>query len=188
MPMRVFIKNMVSLQCKNIVKNEIEQLGLQASCVDIGYADICEHPTVQQLQELDKMLHQSGLELVNNRKIILFEKIKKEVIEQIYHRDNPPALTFSSFLSTQLNYNYTYLSNLFKEVSGLTLEHYIMMHKIEKVKELLVYEGLTLTETANKLGYSSTAHLCMQFKKNTGLTPKQFMQQKERKFNSYDEL
>ncbi|MEJ7677385.1 MAG: AraC family transcriptional regulator [Segetibacter sp.] len=116
-------------------------------------------------------LFKSGLELTDDKTIILFEKIKNVIIEMIHYADELPPTNFSDYLSEKLNYNYTYLSNLFSEIKGITIEHYIIAHKIERAKELLIYEGLTLTEIAYKLHYSSVAHLSNQFKKVTGLTP-----------------
>jgi len=179
---------MVSQRCKMVVQDKIRLLGSHTSHVEIGFADIQEELTLQQLQELDQLLRVHGLELIDNKKSILVEKIKKAVIEQIHYIEEPLTVNFSTYIESKLKYDYTYLSNLFKEIHGSTLEHYIIRHKIEKVKQLLVYDSLTLTEIADRMGYCSIAHLCVQFKKITNLTPKQFMHSKEKTFHGYDNL
>jgi YesN/AraC family two-component response regulator len=186
--MLLFIKNMVCIRCKIIVKDEIKRLGWHYTKVELGMADIVENLSKEELLQLDRALQKSGLALIDSKKSILIEKIKHVVIELIHYTDEPSNITFSDYLSDKLQYDYTYLSNLFTEVHGSTLEHYIIAHKIEKVKEMLVYQGLSLTEIAEKMGYSSVAHLSAQFKKTTGLTPTHFMKLKEKRWNGHEDL
>jgi len=167
---------MVSIRCKLMVKAELEKLGIHYSSVELGEVEIKEHISPETLSLLDNGLKKSGLELMDDKKSILIEKIKNVIVEMIHYNDDEVKINFSDFLSEKLNYNYTYLANLFSEVQGITLEHFIIQHKIEKVKELLVYDELTLTEIAWKLHYSSVSHLSNQFKKVTGLSPSHFKQ------------
>jgi AraC-like DNA-binding protein len=152
-----------------VVKSELERLGIQWESVDLGEAIVKDPVSPEQLKELNSGLLKSGLELMDDKKSQLIEKMKTIVIEQIHYAEEPLGVNFSDFLSSKLNYDYTYLSNLFTLTQGMTLEHYIIAHKIEKVKELLVYQELTISEIAFKMNYSSAAHLSKQFKKVTGL-------------------
>ena len=157
-----------------VVKAELEKLGLQYVDVKIGEANIIENLLPEQLKLLDKELRKSGLHLMEDKKSILVEKIKSLIIELVHYRDEQIRVNLSDFLSDKLNHDYTYLSNLFSEVKGTTIEKFYLAHKIEKVKELIVYDQLNLTEIAYKMHYSSVAHLSNQFKKITGLTPSHF--------------
>jgi AraC-like DNA-binding protein len=157
-----------------VVKSELEKLGLHYITVDLGEAVIEEEISAEQLASLSIALKQSGLELMDDKKSILVEKIKTIVIELVHYTDEQIKINLSDYLSEKLNYNYTYLANLFSEVKGITIEQFYLTHRIEKVKELLVYDELNLTEIAWKLHYSSVAHLSNQFKKMTGLTPSHF--------------
>lgn len=179
---------MVSIRCKMVVKSELEKLGLHYTTVELGEVNIKENISAEQLKALDKALKKSGLELMDDRKSMLIEKIKNIVVELIHYSDEPLKLNFSNYLASKLNHDYTYLSNLFSEVQGTTIEHFIIAHKIEKVKELLVYDELNLTEIAYLLHYSSVAHLSMQFKKVTGLTPSHFKQLKNKRLNNLENL
>src|SRR5579862_7846762 len=172
--MKLFIKNMVCFRCKIVVKSELEKLGLHYSIIELGEIEIKETPSQRMHKCLRIALHKSGLELLDDNKAMLIEKIKNVIIEMIHYGDAFPKIKFSCYLSDKLNYNYTYISNLFSEVKGITIEHFIIAHKIERVKELLLYNELTLKEIAHKLVYSNTAHLSKQFKKVTGLTPSFF--------------
>jgi len=174
--MKLFIKYMVSIRCKMVVKDELEKLGLHYTMVDLGEAEIKEQLTDLQLEQLKKALSQSGLELMDDRKSVLIEKIKNVIIEMVHYADELPKIKNSEYISGKLHHDYTYLANLFSETTGTTIEHYIIIHKIEKVKELLLYDELNLTEISYKLNYSSVAHLSNQFKKITGLTPTFFRQ------------
>jgi AraC-like DNA-binding protein len=157
-----------------VVKSELEKLDLHYITVDLGEAVIEEEISAEQLASLSIALKQSGLELMDDKKSILVEKIKTIVIELVHYTDEQIKINLSDYLSEKLNYNYTYLANLFSEVKGITIEQFYLTHRIEKVKELLVYDELNLTEIAWKLHYSSVAHLSNQFKKMTGLTPSHF--------------
>ena len=165
---------MVCIRCKMVVKSELEKLGLHYISVDLGEVDILEEISAEQLASLRIALKKTGLELMDDKKNILVEKIKTIIIEMVHYTDDQIKINLSDYLSEKLNYNYTYLANLFSEVKGITIEQFYLAHKIEKVKELLVYDELNLTEIAWKLHYSSVAHLSNQFKKMTGLTPTHF--------------
>jgi len=165
---------MVSIRCKMVVKSELDKLGLHYGVVDLGDVEIREDITSGQREQLKAALLVSGLELMEDRKAMLIEKIKNVVVEMVHYNDDGPKMNFSLFLTEKLHYDYTYLANLFSEVTGITIEHFIIAHKIERVKELLLYDELNLTEISYKLNYSSVAHLSNQFKKVTGLTPSYF--------------
>jgi AraC-like DNA-binding protein len=186
--MKLLIKNMVSLRCKMIVKSELEKLGLTFNLVELGEVEISQDLTPKQQEDLQAALAKYGLELMEDKKSMLIEKIKNIIVEMIHYSDEPPTINFSSFLSDKLNYDYNYLSNLFSEVKGMTIEHYIISHKIERAKELLIYNELTLTEIAYKLHYSSVAHLSTQFKKITGLTPSFFKNMKHKRLIGRENL
>lgn len=162
---------MVSLRCKMMVKAELTKLGLHYVIVDLGVVDILENITQTQHDELKKNLANSGLELLDDKKSILIERIKNVIIEMIHYSDELPKVNYSDYVSNKLNYDYTYLSNLFSEVKGITIQQFIIIHKIERVKELLLYGELNLTEISYLMQYSSVAHLSNQFKKVTGLSP-----------------
>lgn len=172
--MILHIKYMVSLRCKMLVKDELTKLGLHYLLVDLGTVQILEDITPQQHDELKKALSRSGLELLDDKKSILIEKIKAVIIEMVHYCEEFPVTNYSDYISEKISYDYTYLSNTFSEVKGITIQHYIILHKIEKVKELLLYDDLNLTEIAHKLHYSSVSHLSNQFKKITGLSPSFF--------------
>lgn len=169
--MRLYIKYMVSLRCKMMVKAELEKLGLSYVAVDLGVVEIHENITPEQRELLAYNLAKSGLELLDDKKNILIDKIKNVIIEMIHYSDELPKVNYSDYISEKLGYNYTYLANIFSEVKGINIQQFIIHHKIEKVKELLLYDELNLTEISYKLHYSSVAHLSNQFKKITGLTP-----------------
>jgi AraC-like DNA-binding protein len=172
---------MVCIRCKMAVKSELDKLGLHYTSVELGEADICEEPSQQQLDSLNSALKNSGLELMDDKKSILVEKIKTTIIELVHEKDTQLKTNLSDYLNEKLHHDYTYMSNLFSEVKGTTIEKFYLAHKIERVKELLVYDEMTLTEIADKLHYSSVAHLSNQFKKITGLTPTHFKQLKNKR-------
>lgn len=172
---------MVSLRCKLMVKQELEKLGIKYVVIELGFADILEDITDEQRDQLKKNLHKSGLELLDDQRTILIERIKNVVVEMIHYSDELPKINFSDYISEKIGYDYTYLSNIFSEVKGITLQQYIIIHRIEKVKELLLYDELNLTEISYRLQYSSVAHLSNQFKKITGLTPTFYKQLKKRR-------
>jgi len=179
---------MVSIRCKMIVKSELEKLGLHATTVDLGEADVLEEMTSAQLDHLKLVLLKAGLELMDDKKAILIEKIKNVIVEMIHYADDRPKTNFSDFLADKLQYDYTYLANLFSEVTGITIEHFIIAHKIERVKELLIYDELNLTQISYLLNYSSVAHLSNQFKKVTGLTPTFFKKLKHKKRSTLEDV
>lgn len=168
---KLYIKYMVSLRCKLMVKEELKKLGINFVVIDLGVVEILEDITSEQHEQLKENLHKSGLELLDDKRSILIEKIKNVIIEMIHYSDELPKIKYSDYISQKVGYDYTYLSNLFSEVKGITIQHYIIMHRIEKVKELLLYDELNLNEIHYKLQYSSVAHLSNQFKKITGLSP-----------------
>lgn len=165
---------MVCSRCQMVVKSELTRLGLHYTNVKIGEADVVENLLPEQKKKLDQELRRYGLQLLNNRKNILVEKIKAAIIELVHFSDDEIKMNLSDYLSDKLHYDYTYLANIFSQVKGTTIEQFHLLHKIEKVKELIVYEELNMTEIAYKMHYSSVAHMSNQFKKFTGLTPTQF--------------
>jgi len=186
--MKLYIKYMVSLRCKMIVKEELAKLGLQYLVVDLGVVEVLGDITEDQREQLKVNLQRSGLELLDDKKSILIEKIKNVITEMIHYTDEIPKVNYSEYISEKLNYDYTYLSNIFSEVKGITIQHYIIINKIERVKELLLYDELNLTEISYKLHYSSVAHLSNQFKKITGLTPSFFKQLKQKRQANLENL
>ncbi len=170
---------MVCIRCKMVVKQQLKKLSLNYTRVELGEIEIIETISAVQLAEFKTLLLKYGLELLDDKKSILIEKIKKVIVELIHYADEPTKINFSDYLSEKLNHDYTYLANLFSEVEGINIEHYIIMHKIEKVKELLVYDELSVTEISYQMHYSSVAHLSNQFKKITGLTPSHFKKFRE---------
>ena len=178
--MKLFIRNMVCIRCKMIVKQELKKLSLlQNAIVKLGEVEIMDNISTNQLVDLKNALLKYELVIIDDRKSILIEKIKNAIIELVHYEDEPLKINFSAYLSRKLNHDYTYMANLFSEVEGINVEHYLISHKIERVKELLVYDGLSLTEISYKMNYSSVAHLCNQFKKITGLTPSHFKKLRE---------
>lgn len=172
--MKLHIKNMVSDRCKMLVKSELEKLELHYILVALGEVEIMESLTSEQLIQLNNELLKSGLSLISDHKTMLIEQIKNTVIELVHYTDKQIKINFSDYLSEKLKYDYTYLANLFSENQGVSIEHFILTHRIEKVKELLVYDEMNISEIAYKLHFSSTAHLSNQFKKMTGLTPSDY--------------
>lgn len=164
-----------------MVKEELKNLGLHYVIVDLGTVEILEDITTAQREELKKNLLRSGLELLEDNRSILIERIKNVITEMVHYSDELPKVNYSDYISEKLNHDYTYLSNLFSEVKGITIQQYIINHKIERVKELLLYDELNLTEISYKLNYSSVAHLSNQFKKVTGLTPTFFKKLKQKR-------
>jgi AraC-like DNA-binding protein len=179
---------MVSTRCKMAVKEVLNQLGLHFVLVELGVVDIMEDLTPEQRDQLKTALQISGLELMDDKKAVLIERIRNIIIEMVHYSKELPKTNFSDFLSEKLNYDYTYLANLFSEVQGTTIEKFIIAHKIERVKELIIYDELNLTEIAWLMHYSSVAHLSNQFKKITGLTPSHFKQLKDKRRQTIEEI
>lgn len=186
--MKIYIKYMVSIRCKMIVKSELEKLGLHYKNIELGEVEILDDITPEIKEKLRISLSKSGLELMDDKKSILIEKVKNVIVELVHYTEENLKVNFSEYLSKKLNYDYTYLSNLFTEVQGTTIEKYIIYHKIERVKELIVYDELNLSEIAWKMHYSSVAHLSNQFKKVTGLTPSHFKKLKEKKRTNLENI
>lgn len=172
---------MVCDRCKLAVREELERLGLHYAYIDYGEAEIKENLTEERRSRLNLALKKSGLELMDDKKSMLIEKIKLLIVDLVHYSDEPLKKNLSDYISEKMNYDYTYLANLFSEVQGTTIEKFFILHKIEKVKELLVYDELNLKEIAFKLHYSSVAHLSSQFKKQTGYTPSHFKHLKHKK-------
>jgi len=171
-----------------MVEEELKKLGIAYATLELGMVELIDDIPDSLRQALKTNLLRSGLEVMDDRKSILIEKIKMVIIEMIHYSEDAPILNFSDYVSEKLNYDYTYLSNIFSEVQGITIQQYIILHKIEKVKELLLYDELTLTEIAYKLHYSSVAHLSNQFKKITGLAPSYFKSVKQKRTNNLENL
>src|ERR1035437_6832056 len=186
--MKLFIKYMVSRRCKMAVKDELKKLGLHFIVVDLGEVEIMETITTEQREELKIGLLNSGLELMDDKRAVLIGKIKNAIIEMVHYTDEPIKVNFSDYLSEKLNHDYTYLANLFSEVQGTTIEHFIIDHKVERIKELIIYDELNITEIAWKMNYSSVAHLSNQFKKVTGLSPTHFKKLKDKRRSPIEEI
>jgi len=174
--MRIYIKYMVSRRCKMMVREELDKLDIDYEQIELGEVETTELITPEQRNQLHNALLRSGLELMDDRKLILTEKIKVVIIDMVHYVHNRPKMKNSEYISKQLNYDYAYLSTTFSEIKGTTIEQYIINNKIERVKELLQYDELTLSQIADQLNYSSVAHLSGQFKKVTGQTPRFYKQ------------
>ncbi|WP_423147933.1 helix-turn-helix domain-containing protein [Rubrolithibacter danxiaensis] len=185
---KIFIKNMVCNRCIMVVENELQKLGLRASKVTLGEAELEKDLTPEEKTKLDRAMTDLGFELIDDKKSRIIEKIKNVIIDMVHHQQYDVKHNLSNVLSNELNHDYNYLSNLFSEVEGTTIEKYFIAQKIEKVKELLVYDELTLSEIAFRLNYSSVAYLSNQFKKVTGLSPSHFKQIREEKRKPLDKV
>lgn len=183
------IKNMVCNRCIKVVKDEFEKLNLEIEAIELGKVSISSQLNDSELSEIKNVLDKNGFELIDDKKSKIIDRIKTLVIEITHYKKEVSAsINISDFISKEIGYDYSYLSNLFSSVEGITIEKYIINQKIEKVKELLVYDELTLNEIAFQLGYSSVQHLSNQFKKITGLTPSHFKKLKENKRKPLDEV
>lgn len=179
---------MVCIRCKMVVRDELKNLGFATVREELGEAEVDEELTQEQLLQVKAALLRSGLELMDDKKSILIQKIKSIIVELVHYSEEPLVVNLSEYLHQKLNHNYTYLANLFSQVQGTTIEKFYISHKIERVKELLVYNELNLTEIAYRLHYSSVAHLSAQFKKVTGLTPSHFKQLREKRRTMLEDL
>lgn len=171
-----------------VVKDELTKLGLHYVTVELGEANILEKMSPEQLEQLKVALLRSGLEVMDDKRSVLIEKIKNIIVELVHYSEEPLTIKFSVYLSQKLNHDYTYLANLFSEVQGTTIEQFLIAHKIERVKELLVYDQLNLTEIAYSMHYSSVSHLSAQFKKVTGLTPSHFKKLKDKRRSLLEDI
>jgi len=171
-----------------VVKDELTKMGLHYTTVELGEAEIMENISADQHDQIKTALLKSGLELMDDKKSVLIQKIKNVIVELVHYSEDPLTIKFSEYLSQKLHHDYTYLANLFSEVQGITIEKFFIAHKIERVKELLVYDELNLTEIAYHMHYSSVAHLSAQFKKVTGLTPSYFKKLKEKRRNMLENM
>jgi AraC-like DNA-binding protein len=183
--MKLYIKYMVSLRCKMIVKDELSKLGLRYIVGDHGVVEIMGEITPDQRNQLKEKLLDFGLELLDDKKGDLIEKIKNVIVEMIYYADELPSVDYSEYISEKLGYDYDYLSNVFSEVRGTTIEQFILMQKIERAKELIFYDELSLEEIASKLHFSGVVHLAAEFKKNTGLSPAFYKQLKSKREDNF---
>ena len=179
--MKIHIKYMVSLRCKMAVKEELDKLKLKHTSIELGEVNLKKDITGDDREFLRKGLLKKGLELIDDKKSLLIERTKTIIIELIHYSEENPKINYSDYISEKLDYNYNHLSSLFSEVTGTTIVNYIIINKIERVKELLLYDELTLTEISLLMEYSSVAHLSHQFKKITGLTPTYFKKMKQYK-------
>jgi AraC-like DNA-binding protein len=186
--MKLYIKNMVCKRCKMVVKTEIEKLGYHVISIILGEAEIKENLSQEQKSGLNKSLLHYGFELISERKGQLIEKIKNTVIESVHYSAGNPNVPYSEYLSNKLNHDYSSLSKLFSESEGITLEQYIISQKIERVKELLAYDELTISQIADQMNYSSNAHLSRQFKNATGYTPSAFKKLKHDRRTPLEEI
>lgn len=179
---------MVSLRCRMVVQEELKKLGLRYVNIDLGRVEIPEEITHQQREQLKANLLVWGLELLDDKQDILVERITNLIIEMIHYSDGILKVNNSEYLSDKLGYDYTYLSNIFTKKKGITIQQFIIMHKIEKIKELLLYDELSLSEISYKLHYSSIAHLSNQFKKITGVTPSDYKRLKKKRTQNLEDF
>jgi len=185
---KLYIKNMVCNRCIMVVKSELEKLDIQPLSVKLGDVVLSNSIDDKKKEELSQVLESLGFALIDDKRGRLIEQVKNSIIELVHYNDNDLKVNLSDYISEKLHHDYNYISNLFSEIEGTTIEKYFIAQKIEKVKELLVYDELTLNEIAFKLNYSSVAHLSSQFKKVTGLTPSHFKQIKTNKRKPLDEV
>lgn len=186
--MLYFIKNMVCNRCTMAVHQVFESLGITPVRISLGEVETTHAVSEDELEKLRKALVVYGFELIDDTKSRIIEKIKNTIVQSIHHNHDDVKVNYSEYIESHLNRDYAYLSSLFSEVEGTTIEKYIIHQKIERVKELLVYDELSLSEIANQMGYSNVAYLSNQFKKVTGLTPSHFKQVKENKRIPLDEV
>lgn len=179
---------MVCSRCKMVVKAELEKAGMHPITVNLGEVEIEEDAGTDILYQLNTSLKSLGFEIIDDRKSRMIEQIKNAIVELVHHSNENITVNLSTFISQKLNYDYNYLSNIFSEVEGLTIEKYLIAQKIEKIKELLMYDELTLSEIADRLGYSSVAYLSNQFKKQTGLTPSFYKSLKQNSRRNIEDL
>lgn len=179
--MKLYVKNMACLSCKVFVKDALLEMDIHSVKVELGEIETKEEVSDEEKQQLNKLIKKVGLELLESKQGILIEKIRKIIVDYVYHSEEKEIINFSDLLSQKLNYSYSYLANFFSEVEATTIEQYVIAMKIERIKELIIFGEDTLTEIADKMHYSSVAHLSAQFKKVTGLTPSHFKELKKKR-------
>ncbi len=186
----IYVKNMVCNRCIKVVREEFEKLGLVIKNIQLGEVELLKDETKLDMQKIDNILKSNGFELLDNKNSKIIEKVKILIIDMIRKVDSGKdiEINFSEYLANEAGLNYNYLSTLFSSLEGITIEKYIIHQKIEKVKELIVYGELTLSEIAFRLGYSSVQHLSNQFKKITGLTPSYFKSLKSKSRKTLDNI
>jgi len=185
---KLFIKNMVCDRCILVVRNTLIELGLKIKSINLGEVMLEQKPTDIQQKELEKVLTSVGFRIIDDRKSRIIEKVKCTIIDLVHRKDNDCKTNLSDVISNELHHDYNYISNLFSEVEGITIEKYFILQKIERIKELLAYDELSLSEIAILLNYSSVSYLSNQFKKVTGFTPSHFKKTKEYKRVSLDKI
>lgn len=186
--MKIFIQNMVSLRCKLMVISQLDKLGLSYKSVELGEVLLIEPLSETNKQLLKKALHQSGLELMDDKKAMMIEKIINIIVEMVHYSDELPPYNFSTFLQEKMRLDYHKMAEIFSKTKGVTIEHFIILHKVERIKELITYDELNLTEISYKMNYSSVAHLSKQFKQVTGFTPSFFKNLSKRDRNNLEDL
>lgn len=186
--MQLFIQNMVSLRCKMMVRSEMEKLGLAYSSIELGEVSLPNPITTDERQQLKCALHKSKLELMDDKKAMLIEKIINIIVEMVHYTNEIPQVNFSTYLSDKIGQDYHKLADIFSKTKGVTIEHFIILHKVERIKELIIYDELNFTEISYKMYYSSVAHLSKQFKQVTGLTPSFFKAMSVRKRTNLEDL
>ena len=179
---------MVSARCKTAVKEELKKLGLHFIVVDLGEVEVMEDLSKDTRETLKANLLLAGLELMDDKRAVLIERIKNAIVEMVHHSNQIIKINFSDYLSEKLTHDYTYMANLFSEVQGTTIEQFIISHKVERIKELIIYGELNITEIADKMNYSSVAHLSNQFKKVTGLSPSHFRKLKDKRRSQIEDI
>lgn len=186
--MKIYIKNMVSQRCRIIVKQELSKLNIEHKNVDLGMIEIGDQSTLMQLSQLRINLLEVGLEIIENKKLMLIETVKNVIIKMVHYDEELPLKNYSVLISEKIGRDYTYISNLFRDIKGITIQRFIIHHKIERVKELLQHDELNLTEISYKLNYSSLAHMSHQFKQVTGLSPSFFKSHLDKREFNLEEL
>lgn len=186
--MKIHIKYMVSNRCKMVVRTALKELGVHFVMMELGEVEIMERLNGEQRDFLKNALEEAGLELIDDKRSILIEKIKSAIVDMIHHSEDTVKVNISTYLSEKLSHDYTYLANIFSQVQGISIEQFIILHKVERIKELLMYGELNISEISYKMNYSSTAHLSTQFKKVTGLTPTHFKQLKDKRRKPIDQI
>jgi len=179
--MKLYFKNMVSNRCKVLVKSELERIGLHCMTIELCEVEVEEYISTEKRNQIIVDLKKIGYPLIEDKKIIIIEQIKAIIIELVHYRETPLKTNLSVYLSEKLQYDYTYLANIFSETHGHTIEQFFLIHRVERAKELLVYDELNITEIADKLHFSSVAHLSNQFRKVTGITPSHYKHLRKRK-------